>query len=182
MPRLPEVLNREELPVEQQDLFDYLAGTRGSVRIPFSLVLNSPEACRRISHLGSYIRFESSIPNAVMELATLSVAREFDCAHEWAQHTRFAREAGASDAAIDAIGNRRGLDGLSPDEALPIQYARELLQDKKVSDATFAAAQARFGNQGAIDLTATVGYYSLMACLLNALEVIPPPEATQLPA
>jgi 4-carboxymuconolactone decarboxylase len=116
-----------------------------------------------------------------MELATLSVAREFDCAHEWAQHTRFAREAGASDAAIDAIGHRHGTEALSEEEALPIRYARELLQQKRVSDATFAAAKERYGTQGAIDLTATVGYYSLMACLLNALEVIPPPEATQLP-
>jgi 4-carboxymuconolactone decarboxylase len=58
---------------------------------------------------------------------------------------------------------------------------RELLQQKRVADATFAAATQRYGTQGVIDLTATVGYYSLMACLLNALEVIPPPEATQLP-
>src|SRR6266571_3024169 len=127
MPRLPEVPTKEALPPEQQDLWDYLAQTRGSVRIPFSIILNSPEACRRISHLGTYIRFESSIPNSVTELATLTVAREFDCAHEWAQHTNFAREAGVSEDAIAAIGHNRALDALNADEALPVAFARELL-------------------------------------------------------
>ena len=181
MPRLPEVLSRDALPADQQDMFDYLTKTRGSVRVPFSLVLNSPEACRRISHLGTYVRFESSLPAAVTEIATLTVAREFDCAHEWAQHTGFARQAGVSEAAIDVIGSKRGLESLSEEEALPARYAREVLQHRRVSDATFAAARERFGDKGVVDLTATVGYYCLMACLLNALEVIPPPEATQLP-
>jgi 4-carboxymuconolactone decarboxylase len=181
MPRLPEVLNRDQLPAEHRDMFDYLTQTRGSVRVPFSLILNSPEACRRISHLGTYLRFESSIPNAVTELATLTVAREWNCAHEWAQHTRFAREAGVSEAAIDAIGHGGSLEGLNESEALPVRYARELLETGRVSDEAFSAARKQFGDQGAVDLTATIGYYCLMACLLNALEVIPPLEATQLP-
>ena len=71
MPRLPEIKTKEHLPLEHQDLIEYLAGTRGSVRIPFSVVLNSPEACRRIAHLGSYIRFESSVPQKVLELAVI---------------------------------------------------------------------------------------------------------------
>ena len=87
MPRLPEVKTKEQLPPEHQDLIEYLAGTRGSVRIPFSVVLNSPEACRRISHLGSYIRFESSVPQKVLELAVITVAREFEAGWEWAQHS-----------------------------------------------------------------------------------------------
>ena len=181
MPRLAEILNRDQLPSEQQDMFDYLTKTRGSVRVPFSLILNSPEACRRISHLGTYIRFESSLPNAVTEIATLTAARAFDCGHEWAQHSRFAREAGVSEQAIEAIANDRDPDALQPEEALPARYARELLKQRRVSHSTFAAARERYGDQGVVDLTATVGYYCLMACLLNALEVIPPADAPQLP-
>ena len=182
MPRLPEIKDRDALPESHRDLYDYLASTRGSVRMPFSIILNSPEACRRISHLGTYLRFESSISNAATELATLTVAREFDCRWEWAQHSLLARQAGVSDAALDAVGARREVDELSREEALPVKYARELLHDHQASDGTFAAVVEMYGTQGAVDLTATIGYYAMMAQLLNALEVIPPAEAIQLPA
>ena len=182
MPRLPEILDPNALPEDKRPLFEYLKQTRGSVRPPFSIVMNSPEAADRIAHLGGYIRFESSLPSSVTELATLAVSRAFDCRHEWAMHTGFARQAGVSDAAIDVIGNRKGLEGLSAEEALPVRYSRELLEQLKVSDETFAAARERYGDAGVIDLTATVGYYCMMACILNAIELIPPPTAEQLPA
>jgi 4-carboxymuconolactone decarboxylase len=181
MPRFAEVTSREALPVEQRDLWDYLASTRGSVRPPFSIIMNSPEACRRISHLGTYIRFESSIPKAATELATLAVAREYDCGHEWAMHTNFAREAGVSEGAIEAIGHRTRVEKLAIEEALPITFARELLREHRLDDQTFTAARERYGDQGVIDLSATVGYYALMANVLNTIELVPPPEANQLP-
>ncbi len=173
MPRLREITSKQDLPEDKQSVLDYLAETRGSVRVPFSIVLNSPEACARIAHLGTYLRFESSLPPQVTELATLTVARHFDCEHEWLQHSRLAREAGVDEAALAAIANRRDLASLKDDQALPVRYAREILEGHAVSAETFAAAQRRFGAEGVIDLTATVGYYSLMACLLNALEIVP---------
>ncbi len=173
MPRLPEILDPNQLPENQRDLFEYLAGTRGSVRIPFSIVMNSPEAARRVSHLGTFLRFESAIPRNISEIAICTTAREFDCQHEWLAHSRLARENGVSDGTIDVIANRRPVDSLPEEERLPIQMARELLHDHAVKDETFATAQQRYGNSGAVDLIATVGYYGLMACLLNGLGIIP---------
>ena len=43
MPRLPEVLDKNALPADKQHIHDYLASTRGAVRLPFSAVLNNPE-------------------------------------------------------------------------------------------------------------------------------------------
>jgi len=80
------------------------------------------------------------------------------------------------------VAYRKALDLLSDEEAFPIRYARELLLTKRVSDETFAVARDRFGDQGVVDLTATVGYYSMMACLLNALEIVPGAELPQLPS
>ena len=181
MPRLPEILDRNALPEDKRDIYDYLAGSRGSVRLPFSAVLNAPEVCRRVSNLGGYIRFESSLPNSVMELATITVAREFNSAHEWAMHTGFARDAGASEAAIEAVAHRRDTAGLPREESLPIRYARELLQDKKLSDATLEEARELYGNQGVVELSATVGYYAMMACLIATIDIVPPENAPKLP-
>jgi 4-carboxymuconolactone decarboxylase len=181
MPRLPEILDRNALPPDKQHIYDYLASTRGSVRVPFSVVLNSPDVAERVSHLGSYLRFESFLPKAVTELATLAVARHYDSAHEWGMHSGFAREAGVSEQAIDTVGRGLNPDVLSPDEAFPVRFANEFLNGHSITSATFEEARRRYGDKGAIDLAATVGYYVMMACLIAAIEVTPPPTLPALP-
>ena len=181
MPRLPEVLDRNALPEDKRQIHDYLASTRGEVRLPFSAILNSPEIASRMAHLGTYIRFEGVLPKAVTELATLTVSREHNSRLEWAIHHGFAEKAGVSEAALDAIAYKKPLDGLDDAEAFPIAYARELLTTHKLLDETVTAAQERFGVQGVIELTATVGYYSMMACLIAAIEAVPAATAPQLP-
>jgi 4-carboxymuconolactone decarboxylase len=181
MPRLPEVLDRDALPEDKRHVHDYLAQTRGSVRLPFSAVLNNPELTHRIAHLGSYIRFDDTLPDKVRELAILAAAREVDARFEWAGHSRIAREAGVTDEQIDAIAGRRAPAGFSEDDALPVKVAQELLRQHELTDASFKAAQAKFGDAGAIELIATVGYYALMGCLLNGLQIEPAADAPQLP-
>ena len=179
MPRLPEVTDPAVLPA---DVVDYLTKTRGAVRLPFSALLHSPDITQRVAHVGSYVRFESSLPDVTRELAILAAARERDVHFEWAGHCRIALEVGISQDLIDVIGHRKSLDGLSEDEALPIRFARELLQDRKVSDATWQAAHAKLGDRGVTDLAATIGYYALLGCMLNSLEVKAAPDApNQLP-
>ena len=70
---------------------------------------------------------------------------------------------------------------MTAEEALVIGYCRELLHDHRVSEATFEAARARYGDQGLVDLTALVGYYVMLACGLNAFEAEPAPNAPRLP-
>lgn len=181
MPRLPEILDRNQLPEDQRDLFDYLAGTRGSVRMPFSVVAHSPEVARRVSHLGTYLRFESAVPHALNEVAICVVGRVFDSRHEYYAHSRLAREAGVSEATLDVIAYKKPVDGLDEDEALVITYARQLLEEHKATDEVFDALRAKYGEQGVVDLTAVIGYYSLMCMLLNGLEIWTPESEGVLP-
>jgi len=181
MPRLPEVLDRDALPEDKRHVHDYLAQTRGAVRLPFSAVLNNPELTHRVAHLGSYIRFDSTLPDKVRELAILAAARAIDARFEWAGHARLAKELGITDDQVDAIANRNAPAGFSDEDALPVRVAQELLVKHELSEASFKAAQAKYGDAGAIELIATVGYYSLMGCLLNGLQIEPAPDAPQLP-
>src|SRR6266568_7214928 len=138
MARLPEVLHRELLAENERLAFDYLEKTRGNVRLPFSVLLNHPELCYRIAHVGSFVRFDSSLPRAVTELATLVAAREFDCAFAWADHADAALTAGVSEGAIAMVRAEGDAIGLSDDESLVISYGRELLRDHRVADETYA--------------------------------------------
>jgi 4-carboxymuconolactone decarboxylase len=175
MARLPELTTKEQLPSEAQAAFDAIAETRNRVGGPFAVMMHSPEVAARAAHLGTYIRFESSLPKQIIELATIVAAHECECAYEWNAHARAALAAGVPDAVVAAVADGAGLDAMDDEYALVIRYGREILSKHRVDEATFDAARARFGERGIIDLTATFGYYALLASVLNAVEVLPAP-------
>ena len=181
MSRVPLIEQRGDVPEEAAHHFDSIASSRGRISGPFAVLLNSPEVAGRAAHLGAYIRFESTLDPDIKELAIITAAREFDCDYEWSAHVVLARDAGVRAEAIDAVANRGALDGLTADESLVVGYGREMLGNKRVSDATFDAAKERFGVQGVTELTATMGYYGMLACALNTFEVQPAADAERLP-
>ncbi len=132
MARLPEIKSRDELPEESREIFDYIEKTRGGVHLPYSVFLHLPELAYRKLHVGSYVRFETTLPRNVSELAICTAAREFDCRFEWAAHAGAASRVGVSAEAVDVIAYKRELDGLSDEEALPVRFTRELLRDHRV--------------------------------------------------
>ncbi|WP_227379128.1 carboxymuconolactone decarboxylase family protein [Haladaptatus halobius] len=173
VPRVSAITNREEIPEGHRHNFDLIEESRGQVSGPFTVLLNSPEVGGRVGHLGTYIRFESQLSGQERELAILTTAREFDCAYEWAVHEPLAREAGVRDEALKVVTDRRSVDALTETEAIIVRYGRALLRDHEVPEALFRTAKDYFGVQGITDLTATIGYYSLLACVLNAFDVTP---------
>lgn len=181
MARITQITDRSQVDAAHQGVFDSIAESRGRVSGPFSVLLNSPEVAGRAAHLGAYIRFESALTAQQRELAIITAAREFDCAFEWAAHAPLAQDAGVRDAAVQAVADGAPLSELTDDEALIVGYGRELLREKRVSEPTFNAAKAAFGDKGITELTATFGYYGMLACALNAFEVQPPTDAPQLP-
>jgi 4-carboxymuconolactone decarboxylase len=178
--RVPMV-DKDKATPAQLAVWDRIAQSRGRVAGPFAALLHSPELARRIAETGHYVRFEGPLPQADRELAIITVARALDCQYEWAAHAVLARRAGVRDEVIAAIRERRAPAGLTPAEAQLNVYAAALLREHRVSDDAFAALQARFGLEGLVDLTATIGYYAMIACALNAFAIEPTPGEPPLP-
>lgn len=172
MARLPQI-TRESLSPEDQQHYDYIAGSRGRVVGPFTVLLNSPDLAQRIAHVGTYIRFETTLQGSLRELAILTVAREWNCQFEWTAHQPIGEGEGLSAETIAAVRDRTAPEGLSGDEALVFRYVSSLLRNGRVADDVFQQAQERFGVRTLTDLTATTGYYSMLACVLNAAAVTP---------
>jgi 4-carboxymuconolactone decarboxylase len=179
--RIQYITSREEVPKEHRHHYDAIAESRGGVRGPFSVLLNSPELAGRVGHLGAYVRYEGELPDADRELAILATARAFDCAFEWAAHEPIARKAGVGDRTIEIVANSEPTDDLDEGERVIVEYSRELFEEHSVSDGTFDAAFDRFGESGITELTGTMGYYAMLACALNAFEVSPEPDQPSLP-
>jgi 4-carboxymuconolactone decarboxylase len=102
-----------------------------------------------------------------VELAVLITARRWTCQHEWAIHEKLARKAGLDGAIVEAIAEGREPRGLPPEETAVYAFCRDAHAGGRVGDAAFAAVRDRFGLDGALELLALSGYYSLMAMVLN---------------
>lgn len=173
MARIPLITRADEMAPSHRDVWLRIAKSRGSVVGPFAALLHSPVLADRTAELGAYIRFDSGLSATDRELVILSVARVFDCHFEWAYHVREARKAGLSAQAIAAIRERRAPAGLTTQEAEIVRYVSQLLVTHRTDEATVAALRARLGVQGVVELTATIGYYAMLACTLNAFDVRP---------
>jgi 4-carboxymuconolactone decarboxylase len=179
MARLPAV-TRDQLPAEFREAFDQvLEANGGRVSGPTSITVNSPEMARRRGHLTGYLRYETSIPQNLLELAIITAARAMDCPYVWNAHAPAARRAGVSDALIDALRERKPLPAMSPPESALVSYGQEFYRTHKVSDGTFKTALAQFGAQHLVELTTLMGHYAQTAFILNAFDVQLPDGTTE---
>ena len=103
MSRLPD-LRYDEMTAEQQRVHDEIkAGPRGKVVGPLKVWLYSAELADRAQRLGAYVRYNSTLPAELSELAILVTARLWKADFEWHSHVDPARVAGIPDAVIEAI-------------------------------------------------------------------------------
>ncbi len=174
-------LQWEELTPEQQTMVnDLLSGTRTSLGGPFNVLLRSPEMGNLAQKLGEHIRFRSSLPARLNEMAILMTAKWWSSQYEWYAHRPLAVNAGLSEGIIEAIRGGRRPERMRPDEAVVYDFSTELRDRRRVSDATFARAVERLGEQGVVDLIGVMGYYDLVSMALN-VDRYPLPDGAPLP-
>jgi 4-carboxymuconolactone decarboxylase len=136
------------------------------VRGPYIALLHHPALARHLQALGEQLRWKSTLPARLVELAVLVTARKWKCQHEWLIHEQLARKAGLDPAIIEAIRTWRE-PRAEGDEALVYYFCRDAHDSGRVSDEAFEAVKARFGLDGALELLVLSGYYTLMAMVLN---------------
>jgi 4-carboxymuconolactone decarboxylase len=179
MARLPLITSKDQIAPKDHAIADAIIGSRGSLQGPFSVFLHSPEVAGRIAHLGAYVRFEGTLDMRVRVLAAMTVAREFEAAYVWGAQTNSARQRNVPETTIAAIRENRS-DGVPADDLAVIEFTRALLRKHRVSDAAAAAMRQRLGDDGFIQLTSAIGYYSLLSMTVNACELEAPPGADTL--
>jgi 4-carboxymuconolactone decarboxylase len=146
-----------------------------------SVLKYSPEMSRRAIPLFNYVRNESTLPQKVRELAMLTTARATDCPYIWNAHAALGRQAGLSDAVIDALRDRAPLPPLPAEETAVVKLGMEFFQTHRVSQETFEVVLAQFGPQGLVELTTLMGFYAMLAFNANAVDLGLPQDLTEPP-
>ncbi len=175
MPEIPED-RRSRAQIEASEVFE--AARKTPVFGPFVPLLRSPDLMLRASDMGLYLRYDSVLPLRISEFAILIVAREWSQQVEWQIHHPIALKAGVDPAVAEAIAQGRRPDGMSAEEEVVYAFSTELQRNKAVSDPTYEALVALYGEQGAIDLTGINGYYALLAMTMNVARTALPEGVT----
>ncbi len=180
-PRLPPIAEDAYTPAQKEALADFRATRKVGFSGPWHVFVRSPELLTHAQRMGEYLRYRCSLSGRLSELVILLIAREWTQDFEFGAHRPNALKAGVSEDTISAIREGRRPEHLNAEEQLVFDFATELLRGKRVSDATFARAKEKFGEQGCVDLAGICGYYSLLAMTMNVARVPPPAGEERLP-
>jgi 4-carboxymuconolactone decarboxylase len=178
-------LTRSELDDQQARLWDGITSSRGAgvestgpeggLIGPFNAFVHVPEIGRRLSSLGGYLRFETSIERRLTEVAICTVGAHWRSEFEFWAHAPMAIEHGVDADVIDALRDGRAPQFERDDERVVHAVATQLLNDRRVDDITYAAARRLLGERGMVELVTLIGYYCLISMMLNLFDV-PLPE------
>ena len=189
MRRLPAI-TQDRMSPEQRDLFESITGgdrgrnrpvedfldAEGGLGGPFNAYLYAPGLGDAAQRLGQQIRYHSSLPGPLRELAILAVGAHWRAGYEWWAHEKVARQEGLDDAALAAV--KAGQPPRDADQATVHRFVREILETHNVGDETHAAARDLLGDKGVVELVTLVGYYCLISANLNVFRVPVPDGET----
>ena len=179
--RMPPIPADKQTPAQKKSVQLLAATPRGPAvggGGPFVPLLRSPELMNRLQSVGEYLRFNNSVPQRLVEMSILMTARQLTQQYEWNAHYPLALKAGLKPDAAAAIAAGRRPEGMAEDEEIVYNFVAELLQNKSVSDPTYARVLTKFGEQGVVDTTGLVGYYATLAMILNVARSPAQPDST----
>jgi 4-carboxymuconolactone decarboxylase len=164
MPPIPP----EKMTPEQQKAAAEFMDTRQTRTLngPFIALLRSPDLINLASEIGIWTR-KTSLPPRLFEFVVLITARDWTQNFEWNGHSAAALKGGLSQDIVQAVADGRRPMRMAEDETIVYDFTTELLNNRGVSDETYARALAKFGERGIIDMTGISGYYTMIAMVLN---------------
>jgi len=179
--RFPQMPADKMTDVQKKVVADIVSGPRGSFVGPFVPLLRSPELEERVQKVGEYLRYKAAIGRRNTEFVILITARSWSQQFEWGQHAPIAEKEGIQREKIAAIADGRRPANMTDEEDMLYNFADELLHNKTVSQPTFDRVKAKFGEQGVIDLTGLMGYYTTLAMIMNVAQTPGETGAPRLP-
>lgn len=168
-PRITPVDIDQATP-EQREVLEPFVGGVGLLNI-FRTMARTPKALKRFNVWGGYILGRgTSLGARERELVILRTGWQCRSGYEWVQHSRIGLQSGLTQAAIEAIKEGPDAPGWTPTEAAMLRATDELVADKFVTDATWAALDALSEAQR-MDLVYTVAQYTQVSMILNSFGV-----------
>jgi 4-carboxymuconolactone decarboxylase len=181
--RMPPIPPDKLTDAQNKAITAFKADRSVDISGPFVPLLRSPELMVRASALGTYLRYKSSLPPRLSEFVILLTSRRWTQQYEWQAHQPLALRGGLRADIVQAIAEGRRPERMAEDEDAVYTFVDEVQRNQGVSDATYARAIAKVGEQGVVDVLGISGYYTMLAMVMNTTRTplpdgVKPPLAT----
>lgn len=172
MTRIPYA-NIEESPQKVRDFFEKMRANSDGAEIMniFKMMAHSDISVREFIRLGNRLLMKAHLEHHFRELAILRIAQLLGARYEWAQHVPIAIGAGVSKKQIKELEKWRKSSLFDDKEKTILQYTEEVVSDSQPKNETFAAASRFLDRPSLVELTLSVGYWSMVAKFLNTFQV-----------
>jgi 4-carboxymuconolactone decarboxylase len=174
MARLPDPI--DALSPEARQVYEKISARRGAIRGPYAPLMHHPALALHVGDLGEYLRFNSTLPGDVRELAILITARAVSQPFEWVMHVPIARRAGLPDDVIERVRMRGDLTQLASPYAVAARAVQHVLASESLPQWIADSVREEFGVAGLLELVVLPGFYRMIAGVLFSFDV-PLPES-----
>jgi 4-carboxymuconolactone decarboxylase len=160
-------LPKEEWTDEARDVFAFWgepgARENGSASNLVMVQAQHPKLAMAYSVFGKHLLIDSSLPLRPRELVVLRTSWHLKADYEWHYHVGYALKLGMTLEEIAAIGQGPDAGNWNAEDAAVLRAVDELLQEHRISDATWAALGKFFDRHQLMDLVFTIGNYVMLS-------------------
>ncbi|WP_169979552.1 MULTISPECIES: carboxymuconolactone decarboxylase family protein [unclassified Microbispora] len=151
---------------DERAVYDVVTSGPHNPTGPTAIWSRSPRLAQAALDFGNYVRFGSVLEPRLRELAILVTAVEWRCENEWLAHEPLARKAGLSEEAVAGVRDGAFASQDAAERAVH-DVAVCLHRDRDIPDDVYERASRVLGDRGMVELISTVGFYTMIAMLLN---------------
>lgn len=168
-------LDRAAMNAEQARVYDAAKASSGIVGGPYTAYIRIPKLFEAAQTMRTCLS-SGPLSRREQQVVHLVVARYWSARYPWFAQVRASLAAGIDQAVIDAINARRTPELTDARERTCYAVAQEILANKNLSDASYAAAEKTMGTDGLVALVATIGSFSMTCITAGTFGVDPPAD------
>jgi alkylhydroperoxidase family enzyme len=166
LPPLPD-----PLPAAVQQLFAERLKKAGNILNVHHTFGHAPKLSAASAQMAMALRYETSVPRLLIELAIVRAAQLARGVYELKQHKPMLLNEGFAPAKFDALEGWRSSTMFDDKERALLAYCDEMADYGNVADATFATLEKFFTAEQIMELSFAFGTYYGTALIMNALRI-----------
>ena len=170
MARLKEIA-AGDMTAEQSAAAERISKMIHGLHGPYAVRIQRPHLAEAMLGVLRAIRDQAVLPRRLRMMATITVIRHWGADYAWGVNKPLALDAGVPESVVEAVEKRQKPVFDDANDALAYQVAVELLNERKLSDATFDRAQSVLGDEQLTELVSAVGYFSAVALTVVAYDI-----------
>jgi 4-carboxymuconolactone decarboxylase len=132
----------------------------------WTVYVHLPEILGPIRELHEQVHVNPRISQKLVHFIIMIVARHWTN-DIWTAHEDDAIKEGLGRDTVTALEEGRYPPNMAEDEQVAYDFCIEVLENQRVSDATYARAVAMLGEEGVVQTAVTVGLYSYLSLAVN---------------